>query len=73
VENAYPMVYRKGEPQFSTLEALVKRVVDLRETPEGFELLIEWNEDGGGGQSWLSAQRLGPVWTQTLARLQIKI
>ena len=61
IENAYPLIYRKGDPHASTLEALIKKVVEVRPSPEGFEFLLEWNEEGGGGQSWLSAQTLGPI------------
>ena len=51
---------------------MVKGVTDIRETHTGFEFLVEWNEEGGGGQGWISADTLGPVWTQALAKLQIK-
>ena len=35
------MIYRKGEPHVSTLEALIKKVVEVRPSLEGFEFLLE--------------------------------
>ena len=73
IQSSYPLIYRKGDPHISTFEGLVKKVVDVKESTEGFEFLIEWNEEGGGGQSWLTAQMLGPVWSQVLAKMRMKM
>ena len=71
VESAYP-IFRKGGPQVSSFESLVKRVVDIRSTPEGFEFLIAWKDEGGGGQNWESQQMLGPVRVQAVSKLTIR-
>ena len=64
LENYYPMVYRRGDPHVSSLDFQIKKVVEARRTAEGLEFFIEWNEEAGGGASWVLARTLGPAWAQ---------
>jgi hypothetical protein len=71
-ESSYPLVYRRGDPVSSSIENLIKRVVDTKHTTEGLEFLVEWSEGGGGMQSWVPAQTLGPIWSQAFEILKAK-
>ena len=72
IESLYPLVYRRGDPVSSSVENLVKRVVDARQTEAGLEFLVEWSEGGGGMQTWVPAQTLGPTWSQAFEILKAK-
>ena len=67
LEKAYPTVYRRGEPLVSTPEANIKKVVRAKRTAEGFDFLVEWTQEAGGGENWVSSRQLNPAWHEALA------
>ena len=60
----YPLVYRKGEPLVSTPESCIKMVLRASITEEDVQFLVEWTEVAGGGRGWISAQQMGPAWSE---------